>query len=328
MKKLALFLAFLMLVAITSRAAENNIVTIVYNGSTASVTVSDSVSEYVTVSSGTSSNVVIVQKNTAAINNDEITYILSGTSDAGSFKLTGSYKCTISLAGLTLNNSSGPALTIINGKRIKLSAKKETTNTLTAKSNATYNGAIYCKGHLELQGNGVLNISDSYAHGIKAKEYIQVKNITLNIISAVKDGINCDEFFWMKSGEVNISGVGSDGIEVGLSGMVSTGEIAATESADAHEDEDSGNFYQDGGTLTISLANGSVGEAISASGKEVHNGGTYNGTNYDTAVKGVSESVSCDSSSEVYDLSGRKAQGSKRGIRIIKNSRSTKLVVK
>lgn len=308
-----LFTCLLAVCALSAWAIDNNTVEITYSGTEATVNIAENIADYVTVSSGSSSHVVLVQNSSFAgidattdNTSGEITYILSGSSDAGSLKLTGSYKCTISLAGLTLTNSSGPALTILNGKRVKLSAKKETTNTLTATSTSTYNGGIYCKGHLELQGNGVLNISDSYAHAIKTKEYVQVKNLTLNITSAAKDGINCGEYFWMKSGTVTLSGIGSDGIETSLKGTTSTGEIVADETTgvEAHDDEDSGNFYQDGGTLTITLADGNTtGSLIQVAGTETHSGGTYNGTDY-TGIKSTLIMPE-NTLPTIYDLDGR-----------------------
>ncbi|MBQ7570734.1 MAG: carbohydrate-binding domain-containing protein, partial [Bacteroidaceae bacterium] len=221
----------------------DNSVTVAYNGSSATVCVAGNVAQYVTPTvSG--AHVTIAQSNTAAVNDDEITYTLSGTSTDGSLTLSGSYKCTVSLAGLTLTNPSGAAIDITNSKRIQLSAKKNTTNTLTDGS-GSQKACIYSKGQLQLQGNGTLNVVGSLKHGIKSASYITVKNLTLNVTSAVSDGINCEEYFQMKSGTVTISGVGDDGIQCDLDGDTSTG---ATED---HDDEDSGNIYIEGGTLTV-----------------------------------------------------------------------------
>ena len=198
---------------------------------------------YVTASvSG--AHVTITQSNTDAVDGDEITYVLTGTSTDGSLTLGGSYKCTVSLAGLTLTNPSGAAINITNSKRIQLSAKKDTENTLTDGS-GSQKACIYSKGQLQLQGNGTLNVVGNYKHGIKSASYIEIKNLTLNITSTVSDGINCEEYFLMKSGTVTISGVGDDGIQCDLGGTTSTGETTD------HEDEDTGNIYLEGGTLNV-----------------------------------------------------------------------------
>ena len=197
-----------MLVASSSSSTvEANTVNIIYNGSSATVTMDDNVAAYVTAEvSG--AHVSITQSNTAAIDGDEITYVLSGSTTDGSLTLDGSYKCTISLDGVTLTNPSGAAIDITNSKRIQLSAKNSTVSTLTDSSNGSQKACIYSKGQLQLQGKGTLNVAGNTKHAIKSGDYISVKNLTLNITKAVGDGINCNEYFLMKSGAISISGVG------------------------------------------------------------------------------------------------------------------------
>lgn len=232
---------------------EDNTVAVAYDGAKATVTVSGNVAQYVDVAvSG--AHVSIVQTNTEDVDGDEITYVLSGSTTDGEFALSGSYKCTVALAGLTLTNPDGAAISIANGKRIQLSAKKNTVNTLTDGVNGSQTGCIYSKGQIQLQGNGTLNVTGKKKHAIKSGDYISVKNLTLNITGAVADGINCNEYFLMQSGNVTISSVGDDGIQCDLDGTTSTGATTG------HEDEDSGNIYIEGGTLSLSTtAAGSKG---------------------------------------------------------------------
>ena len=246
--------------------ADANEVHIIYNGSSAAVVMATNVAQYVTASvSG--AHVTITQSNTAAVDGDEITYVLSGTTTDGSFTLGGSYKCTVSLAGLTLTNPGGAAINITNSKRIQLSAKKGTENTLTDGS-GSQKACIYSKGQLQIQGNGTLNVVGNYKHGIKSASYISIKNLTLNITSAVSDGINCEEYFLMKSGTVTISGVGDDGIQCDLGGTTSTGETTD------HEDEDTGNIYLEGGTLNVT-ATATATKCVKSDGSITVTGGTY-----------------------------------------------------
>ena len=222
----------------------NNLVTVAYNGTSATVTVAGNVAQYVepTVSGA---YVSIAQSNTDAVDGDEITYQLSGTSTDGQFALSGSYKCTIALAGVDLTCTTGSAINITNGKRIQISAKKDTENTLADCASGSQKGCLYSKGQIQLQGNGTLNVAGYTKHAIKSGDYITVKNLTLNVTSAVGDGISCNEYFQMKSGTLNISGVGDDGIQCDLDGTTSTGETTD------HEDEDSGNIYLEGGTISV-----------------------------------------------------------------------------
>ena len=222
-------------------------ISVAYSGTSATVTVAGNIAQYVTPTvSG--AHVSIAQSDDLA---EEITYTLSGTSTDGEFYMSGSYKATVELSGLTLTNVtpeySGAAVHIQNGKRIKVKVVTGTTNTLTDASSGSQKGCLYIKGHAEFAQKGTLNIVGNVKHGIKTGEYMTLKNATINVTSAAGDGINCAEYFLMESGNISISGTGDDGIQCDLDGTESTGETTD------HEDEDSGNVYLEGGTINVSV---------------------------------------------------------------------------
>lgn len=329
MKKIIMITALAAVLAVPTRglAVDNNTVEIVYSGTTATVTVADNISSYVTVSSGTSSHVKIVQSESfagvdATTDNEdgEIIYTLSGTSTDGEFYMEGSYKCTLVLNGLTLTNPSGAAIAVMNGKRVTVSVKKGTTNTLTDAANDTYNGCYHCKGHTKLKGKGTLTVTGNSKHAIYSKEYIEVKNLTLNVSSALKDGIHCKEYFLMESGTVNIASATDDGIQVELKGTTSTGTTTD------HDDEDSGNFYMEDGTLTISSYGG---KAVKADGSITFSGGTQNFDTSDiTETAGISEIVNSKSSNcKYYDIQGRQTDKPQKGICIIRHNGISKKII-
>lgn len=276
-------------ITIDESEVTDNLVCINYEGTTATVTVAGNVARYVTPTVN-GAHVNITQSNTEAINGDEITYQLSGTTTNGSFALDGSYKCTITLDGVKLTNPSGAAININNSKRIQISAKKGTENTLTDGANGSQKGCLYSKGQIQLQGNGTLNIVGNTKHGIKSGDYIAVKNLTLSITKAVSDGISCNKYFEMRSGTVSISGIGDDGIQTDLEEDDET-----TGETEEHEDENSANVYIEGGTLNITNS-ASGGKGIKATGGVNISDGTIDitvtgsniksGTNT-TAAKGI-----------------------------------------
>ncbi len=240
---------------------EDNTVSVTYDGTTATMTIAGNVAQYVTPAI-TNAHVTIVQS--ADVSDDtcgEITYSLGGASSDGEFALEGSYKASLELNGLTLTNPSGAPLNIQDGKRIDLSVKKDTENTLTDAANGDWKGCIVCKGHLELKGKGVLNVYGNTAHGIYAKEYVEMKNCTVNVLSAVKDGVNCNQYFLMESGEVNVSGVAEDGIQVSYK-----------DDAD-REEEDTGALTIQGGTLNIAVT-GTSAKGLKAEGNLTVSDGT------------------------------------------------------
>lgn len=245
---------------------KDNEVNVVYSGDAALVYVAGNIARYVTA---TVSGAHVSMNQSADITNDlindgtfsEITYNLSGTSTDGSLTLDGSAKCTVAVNGLELTNPNGAPINITNGKRVDFSVKKGSTNTLKDGTASTAKACLYCKGHLELKGKGVLNVYayGSSAHGIKSGDYMEMKNCTVNILAATKDGVSCNEYFLMESGELNISGTGDDGIQCDLDGTTSTGEL------DGHEDEDTGNIYLEGGTISIAVT-ANAAKGIKASG--------------------------------------------------------------
>lgn len=249
----------------------DNTVNVAYNGTSAIVTIAGNVAQYLTPTvSG--AHVSLAQSDDLA---EEITYTLSGTSSDGEFYMSGSYKATVELNGLTLTNTtpvySGAAVHIQNGKRINVKVITGTTNTLVDAASDSQKGCLYVKGHAEFKQKGTLNVTGNVKHGIKAGEYISVKNATINVISAVGDGISCNEYFLMESGTINISGTGDDGIQCDIDGDSSTGETAD------HEDEDSGNIYLQGGSITINCA-ATAAKGIKAEGDMVITDGTIDVT--------------------------------------------------
>lgn len=229
---------------IDATEVEANSVSVAYDGTSAKVFVAGNIAQYVTPTvSG--AHVTLVQSEEVGDDTcGEITYSLAGTSSDGEFTLEGSYKATVELRGLELTNPSGAALNILDGKRIDISVKNGTVNTLTDGSGGSQKAALYVKGHAEFKGKGTLNVTGKTSHAIFSKEYMQMKNCTINVLGAVKDGVNCNEYFLMESGTLSISGVGDDAIQSSIDGTESTGETTD------HDGEDSGNIYILDGTLT------------------------------------------------------------------------------
>ncbi len=241
----------------------DNTVSISYSGSAATMTIAGNVAQYVTPTI-TNGHVSLVQSSDVSDDTcGEITYTLTGTSTDGEFTMEGSYKATVELNGLTLTNPSGAPLNIQNGKRIDLSVKKNTVNTLTDMASGEQKGCIVCKGHLELKGKGTLNVYGNTAHGIYAKEYVEMNNCTINVLSAVKDGINCNQYFLMESGELNISGVSDDGVQVSYK----------EEDESQRDEEDTGALAITGGTLNIAVS-GTCTKGLKAEGDLTVSNGT------------------------------------------------------
>lgn len=241
---------------------ESNTVSVLYSDGMATVTVAGNIARYITAEVD-GAHVSVTQSSEAGDSSGEITYSLGGSSNDGSFALSGSYKVTLELRGLTLLNPDGAVLDIQNGKRIALSAKSGTVNTLTDGAGGIQKGAIVCKGHLELKGKGELKVSGNTSHAIYAKEYVEIKNCKINVLKAVKDGVNCAQYFLMESGELNITNVGDDAVQTSYK-----------DDAD-REAEDTGTIIVSGGKITASVT-ADAAKGLKADGDISMTGGEIN----------------------------------------------------
>lgn len=249
-------------------AVKDNTVAVAYNGQTVAITVAGNVAQYLTITAS-GAHVNIEQSSELA---EEITYTLSGSSEDGEFYMSGSYKATVELNGLTLTNAkpvtSGAAVHIQNGKRIKVKVLEGTSNTLVDAANGSQKGAFYVKGHPEFSGKGTLTVTGNVKHAIKSGEYMTVKDATIKVQSAAGDGINCGQYFLMESGVLDISGVEDDGIQCDIDDT----EVGSTGETADHEDEDSGNIYLEGGQITINTA-GIAAKGVNSEGDLIVKGG-------------------------------------------------------
>lgn len=207
-----------------------------WTASGATVEVAEALSDQITyeVNAG---NVTLTNANVT----DEFQFVLSGSSDDGSFTYNGEYKATFQLEGLSLTSTTGGAVDIQCGKRIKLILAEGTTNALADASSGEQKAAFNCQGHLEVSGSGTLDIAGNARHALRTKEYLQLKSSTgaINITTAAADGIHCGEFFQMNGGALTLSGIDADGIQV--------------ETDAASEEELNGQFIMNGGSIVLTM---------------------------------------------------------------------------
>lgn len=175
----------------------------------------------------------------------EYTTDLYGSTTDGSLTYVGDYKTTIVLNGVSITSQRDAAIDIQCGKRVALELKKGTVNNLVDAAGGKQKAALYCKGHLEIDKTGTLNVTGNTAHAISAKEYIQLKKSTgiINILGAKNDGIHCKQYFSAKGFTVNIANIEGDGIQA---------EVEELDEGDVYgEDYENGSIQIMDGTFTI-----------------------------------------------------------------------------
>lgn len=209
-----------------------------WNGSSATVTAPDAAMKYLDVKVN-GGDVTITNSNTT----EEMEFVLSGTSTNGSLTYNGEYKCKFHLNGLNLTSNTTGALNIQCGKRIDLILTDGTQNVLADAKTGDQKAALYCKGHMEVQGTGALSVSGNYKHAIATKEYLILKKTTgtINILSAVSDALHVGQYFQMNGGIINIDDktIG-DGLQV--------------DATDEATDELNGQIIIKGGTFNATIS--------------------------------------------------------------------------
>lgn len=220
-------------------------VTIAYSEGSATVDIPDALSSDVRAEIN-GAHVELTNTNVS----NEIEILLSGTASDGSFTYNGLYKTTIRLAGLDLTSQQGAALDIECGKRINVVLEDGTTNSLSDYASGAQKACFYCRGHVEIEGAGTLNVTGNLTHAIKTKEYLQLKKSTgiVNILKAAGDAMHVGQYYQQNGGTVNItSTTQADGIQV----EVLTLDDDVTPDPD---EENNGRVIIKGGNINIEMA--------------------------------------------------------------------------
>ena len=191
----------------------------------------------------------------------EVTYVLSGTANQGSFYMDGNYKSTLVMNNLNLTNPDSAAICIDNGKRINVLLTEGTENSLTDGAAGTHKACFFINGHAEFNGAGSLTITGNTKHAYASDEYTWLKPSTgtITVKSAISDGFHVEQYFRMDGGTVNISGVQGDCIDV-----------SATKNA---LDELNGQVFVNGGKLDMVVAADDV-KGLKSSAETTIMGGT------------------------------------------------------
>ncbi len=239
---------------------------VTYSGTTASVNISKAIASEVTVDIN-GAHVTITNTNVS----NEVEVNLSGNSNNGSLTYNGELKTTFRLNGVELTSNNGPALNIMDGKRIDLVLTEGTENSLTDAAGGTHKGALYCKGHMEVSGEGSLTVTGKTGHAISVNEYLQLKRSTgsITIGGAEKDAIHCGQYFLMNGGTINIdANTKGDGIQAEL-------ELLDDDITVDPDPENTGDLAINGGTINMVIA-GEDCEGLKSDKTVTVNGGTIN----------------------------------------------------
>ena len=219
-------------------------ISLVWNGTEVTVT-------------GSASGVSVTHSNgyvtvTSSVKNIE--YAVSGNG-TGQLSIYSDYKFKLSLNGLTLACSNGPA---INNQCSKTCyAVLSGTNTLTdgssyASSTEDRKAAFFSEGQICVSGSGSLNITGNYKHALASDDYIRLCSGTgsIHLTANVSDGLHANDGIIINDGTLTINAAG-EGIQCDTSSVVITGGTIDVTSTTDKGILAYANINISGGTTTI-----------------------------------------------------------------------------
>lgn len=148
----------------------------------------------------------------------QVEYVLSGTTADGAVKIYSDNKYKLTLNGVSITNSDGPALNLQSKKRAFIVLAANTTSTLVdgatyATSTEDQKGTLFAEGQVIFSGTGSLNLTGKYKHAICSDQYIRIREGNITVTSAASDGMHMNDAFIADGGNVKITSSG-DGIQV------------------------------------------------------------------------------------------------------------------
>ncbi len=297
----------------------SNTVTVVYNGTDATVTSTSK--KILTYQTGAH---VTIDMATNSVKNTEI--VIKGKSADGSLKVYGEKKYKLTLAGVDLTSTKGPAINSQCKKRTFIHLQDGTTNRIAdavkysddpyylgsaTSADEDRKGTLFTEACQIWSGTGVLVATGNSKHAIAVDDYFYMRpGVTIVINDAAGHGIKIkgdddSNGFDMRGGLIyaNVSTVAGKCINCGTNfnmsgGRLVLGTTGGAEYDSAEKDASAascikvdGIFTLDGGSI-IAKSTGSGGKGISVDGNATVNGGEVTITTAGGQYK-YSKSVTC-----------------------------------
>ena len=240
----------------------------------------------------------------------KVCYVLSGTTDSGSFTVLGDKKYAVKLNGTSITNPDSAALNLLSGKRAFIILADGTANTLADGTGGSQKGALYCKGKLLFNGSGQLSVTGNTNNGIHSADYIVFnKGNNISVKSATNHGIKANDGVFINGGILNIevTAAAAKGINCESHIIINGGRTTVLTTGDGTYDSDDCEAKGAAGikadsTLTVNggelwlKSTGSGGKGINVDMEASFNGGSvyvvttgsqYRNNNDTSSPKGI-----------------------------------------
>jgi hypothetical protein len=217
------------------------------------------------------------------------TYVIAGTLQNGQIIVDAgdADKVQLVLNGISVTCSDNAPIYIKNADKTFITLGDGTINNLidgkeyVQSDDNNVDGVIYSKSDLTINGDGTLNITGNYKHGIASKDDLVITGGTYNI-TAVKDAINGKDSVKIKDGTFILSATLGNGIQ-----------------SKNGDDTTKGFVYIYGGTITITKCmEGIEGTAIIIEGGTIDIIAEDDGLNATSGTSDTTEVTTMDTVAE------------------------------
>ncbi|MBQ7461682.1 MAG: carbohydrate-binding domain-containing protein [Bacteroidaceae bacterium] len=244
-----------------------------------------------------------------------VNYVLSGSTGEGMFKVYSEKKYQLTLGGVSITNSDGPAINLQSGKRAYVVLTEGTVNTLKdgtsyAESEEDQKGTFFSEGELLFSGSGQLRVFSNTKNGIVSDDYIMFRpGNNIYVCSTSGHGIKANDDIIVNGGVINVetSAQAAKGMKSDMLVTINGGRTTLITSGggeyDSEEKDTKGaagvgsdaDFEMNGGSLLI-MSSGTGGKGINIDGQATFNGGkvrvittggTYSYSTSSSKAKGI-----------------------------------------
>ncbi|MCR4692372.1 MAG: carbohydrate-binding domain-containing protein [Firmicutes bacterium] len=221
-------------------------------------------------------NGVEVEGNTVIITSGG-DFTVTGSLKDGMIRVNAEDKVKLRLSGMSLTNSTGPAIYFENAEKAFITITEDTENYLsdgTEYSVEDADAALFSNDDLEIKGAGKLTINANYKHGIASDDDLAIENGTI-IIASNEHGIKANDKVSITGGTLDITAKTGKGIKAGSELVIDDGVISIV-SEESEGMESKGTLTINGGDINIISADDGINTGNENSASEQSGDKTFN----------------------------------------------------
>ncbi len=186
-------------------------------------------------------------------------FTVTGTQGDGMIRVNTDDKVKLRLSGMSLTNTTGPAIFFENTEKGFITITENTENFLTDSLQYSIDdadAALFSNDDLEIKGNGTLTIDGNYKHGIASDDDLSIENGVITIMSQ-EHGLKANNDVNIIGGTLNITADTGKGIKAGETLTVDAGTINII-SEQSEGMESKGTIMINGGDINITAADDGI----------------------------------------------------------------------